>query len=109
MSRVRRVSDGKEQFRLKEPEGDIQRLIVRSNGLFVASADRFVRQYRIDTKSLVRTFEGHRDWVQSLVVPKSGNVVYGGAFDGEVRVWKLANGELERRFVPTPGFEQAKK
>ena len=64
-----RVSDGKEQFRLKEPEGDIQRLLVRSNDLFVASSDKLVRQYRIDTKALVRTFQGHRDWVQSLVVP----------------------------------------
>ena len=104
-----RVSDGKEQFRLKEPEGDIQRLIVRSNDLFVASADRLIRQYRIDTKSLVRTFEGHRDWVQSLAVPNAGGLVYGGAFDGEVRVWKVADGELERRFVPTPGFEKAEK
>lgn len=104
-----RVSDGKEQFRLKEPEGDIQRLIVRSNDLFVASADKLVRQYRIDTKALVRTFEGHRDWVQSLVVPDAGGLVYSGGFDGEVRVWKIATGELERRFVPTPGLEQAKK
>lgn len=104
-----RVSDGKEQFRLREPEGDIQRLIVRSNDLFVASTDRLIRQYRIDTKSLVRTFEGHRDWVQSLVVPDAGGLVYGGAFDGEVRVWKVADGGLERRFVPTPGFEPAQK
>ena len=104
-----RVSDGKEQFRLKEPEGDIQRLLVRSNDLFVASADKLVRQYRIDTKTLVRTFQGHRDWVQSLVVPKEGGVIYSGGFDGEVRVWKLANGELDRRFVPTPGFEQVQR
>ena len=104
-----RVSDGKEQFRLKEPEGDIQRLLVRSNDLFVASADKLVRHYRIDTKALVRTFQGHHDWVQSLIVPKEGGVVYSGAFDGEVRVWTIPNGELERRFVPTPGFEQVQK
>ncbi len=104
-----RVSDGKEQFRLKEPEGDIQRLLVRSNDLFVASADKLVRQYRVDTKALVRTFQGHRDWVQSLAVPKAGSLMFSGGFDGEIRVWKLVNGELERRFVSTPGFEQAKK
>lgn len=99
-----RVSDGKEQFRLKEPEADIQRLLVRSNDLFVASADKVVRHYRLDTKALVRKFEGHRDWVQSLVLPKAGDLLLSGGFDGEVRVWKLANGELDRRFVPTPGL-----
>ncbi len=97
-----RVSDGKEQFRLKEFEGDIQRLVVRSNDLFAASSDKLVRQYRIDTKALVRTFEGHRDWVQSLVLPREAGVLYSGAFDGEVRVWKTATGEFDHRFAPAP-------
>ncbi|PYT46110.1 MAG: hypothetical protein DMG45_00375, partial [Acidobacteria bacterium] len=54
-----------------------------------------------------RTFSGHHDWVYSLAVDEKSKYLASGGYDGEVRVWKLEDGQVLTAFVAAPGYRAA--
>ena len=62
------TKDARKLFEARGFEGDILRLIAQGEHLFSASADRHVRQHRLQEKKaeLVRTYAGHRDTIYAL-------------------------------------------
>ena len=52
----------------------------------------------------MRTLSGHSDWVYTLAVSSDGNLVASGSYNGEVRIWKLADGALVKSFIAAPGL-----
>jgi WD40 repeat protein len=81
-------------------EGEIQRMVLSTNGLFVA-AENGVRQFGPKYES-VRTLSGHSDLIYSLAIHEPSGKLASGGYDGEVRVWKISDGSLERKFIAAP-------
>ena len=51
---------------------------------------------------------GVPDWVYAVAISKDGQLVAGGAANGEVRVWKTSDGSQVSSFNATPGYSAPK-
>lgn len=89
---------GNEVFRILHLPGKTPYLIT-------CSADNSVRVWG-ETGSAVRTLSGHTDWVYALAVSPDGNLLASGTWNGEVKVWKIADGTIVASFNASPGFQQ---
>jgi WD40 repeat protein len=69
------------------------------------SADKTIRVIDPAKGSVLRTLEGHKDWVYTLVLSPDGKTLASGSWDGEVRLWNLADGKPEKTIVAAPGFK----
>jgi WD40 repeat protein len=76
--------------------------------LFSASADMTAREHKLDGTE-VRKFSGHADWVYSLSFNAAGNKLVTGSWDGELRLWNAADGQMLLKFVAAPGLAVAGK
>jgi len=45
---------------------------------------------------LIRTFEGHTDWVRAVALTPDGRFAISGSWDGTLRVWDLESGQSVR-------------
>jgi WD40 repeat protein len=89
---------GNEVFRILHLPGKTPYLIT-------CSADNSVRLWN-ENGGAVRTLSGHTDWVYALAVSADGSLVASGTWNGEVRVWKVADGASVASFNASPGFQQ---
>jgi WD40 repeat protein len=67
------------------------------------SADMTVRLWDPIAGTALKTLSGHTDWVFAVAISPDGELVAGGAANGEVRVWKT-DGTPVSNFNATPGF-----
>src|SRR5262249_18761387 len=67
------------------------------------SADGSVRLWGEDG-SAIRTFAGLTDQADSIAVSLDGTRVAAGASNGQVCIWRLADGGAAANFVALPGF-----
>jgi len=74
--------------------------------LITCSADGTVKVWN-DNLGAVRTLPGFSDHVYAVAASGDGNLVAGGAFNGEVRVWNLGDGKLVKDFNASPGLKVA--
>jgi hypothetical protein len=81
-------------------DGEIQRIVLSTNGLFVG-AENIVRQFGPKYES-VRTLSGHSDLIYSLAVHEASGKLASGSYDGEVRLWNIRDGSLDRKFTAAP-------
>ncbi len=98
-------SDGKLIRDLGGFGGTVFRLRYSPDGktLLACSADKAVHVF--DAKgSLLRRLQGHGDWIYSLAVSRDGKTVASGSWDGEVRLWNLADGKPVRTIIAAPGY-----
>ena len=75
--------------------------------LVTCSEDRTVRVWNADNGAAVRTLSGHTDYVYSIAVSPDGLLAASGSYDGEIRIWKLADGSLVKAFPGSPGIQPA--
>jgi mono/diheme cytochrome c family protein/dipeptidyl aminopeptidase/acylaminoacyl peptidase len=68
------------------------------------SADMTVRLWNPVAGTALKTLSGMTDWVYAVAISKDGKLVAGGAANGEVRIWKTADGAPVVAFNATPGF-----
>ncbi len=52
-----------------------------------------------------RKLQGHNDWIYALAVSPDGKTVASGSWDGEVKLWNLADGKLVRTIIAAPGYK----
>ena len=67
-----------------------------SRMIATGSSDNNIRLWDIASGELVRTLEGHQDWVESVAWSGDGRWLASGAADQAVRVWEASSGQLER-------------
>ena len=84
--------------------GEVFKVLVRKDMVFTCSADKTARQHKTADRAQVRVFSGHADWIYSLAYNEATQRLATGSFDGEVRVWNLADGAQVAAFKAAPGF-----
>jgi WD40 repeat protein len=77
--------------------------------LATCSADGTVRLWNPQTGQILRTLTGHTDWVYAVAISPDGNQVAAGGWNGEVRVWNVADGKEVKAFNASPGYVPPKK
>ncbi|HEV3122888.1 MAG TPA: c-type cytochrome domain-containing protein [Isosphaeraceae bacterium] len=87
--------------------GAVFRLQFTPNGkqLVACSADKTVRVFDAANGSSIRTLSGHQDWVYSFAISSDGNTLASGSWDGEVRLWAMADGKPGLTFLAAPGLK----
>ena len=68
------------------------------------SADMTVRLWNPVAGTALKTLSGLTDWVYACAISPNGELVAGGAANGEVRVWKTSDGMPAGSFNATPGY-----
>ncbi len=68
------------------------------------SADATVKIWDVNAGTASKTLTGHTDWVYTVVFSPDGSLVAAGAWNGEVRVWKTADGSVAKAFNASPGY-----
>jgi WD40 repeat protein/mono/diheme cytochrome c family protein len=71
------------------------------------SADMTVRLWNADNSAATKTLAGHTDWVYAIAFSPDGNLLASGAYNGEIKIWKVADGSLVKSFNATPGLKVA--
>ncbi|MFM7150360.1 MAG: WD40 repeat domain-containing protein, partial [Gemmataceae bacterium] len=77
--------------------------------LATCGADGVVKVWNADSFAAVRTLENLGDQVYSLAVSPDQKWIAAGSFNGEVKIWKLADGGLIKGFNASPGLATAAK
>jgi len=72
------------------------------------SADGTVKLWNPVAGTMLKSLPGLTDWVYAVAISKDGQLVAGGAANGEVRVWKTADGSQVSAFNATPGYSAPK-
>jgi WD40 repeat protein len=102
--RVSRTDDGELVREIGGFDASVMRVRVSQTGtVYSSSANHRMTAHNLEDGSLVRSFEGHRDWVYALAVHEATGRLASGSHDGEVRIWNAATGELLLSFIGSPG------
>ena len=95
--------DAKKSGEIGTFDGDIFRLCIFKDRLFAAGAEQTIFEHRsTGQRDRLRTYSGHRDAIFSLALSQDGQRLASGSFDGEIRLWDTASGELLRAFPGVP-------
>lgn len=57
-----------------------------------------MRLWDVATRNQLRTFEGHTDWIRSVVFSPNGRLALSGSDDGTLRLWDVETGAQVRTF-----------
>jgi WD40 repeat protein len=72
--------------------------------LLTCSQDRTLKLWDANTGNATKTYSGLTDEVFAAAVSPDGTLVAGGAYDGSVGVWKLADAAVLKLFNASPGY-----
>ncbi|WP_422930414.1 c-type cytochrome domain-containing protein [Singulisphaera sp. PoT] len=75
--------------------------------LVACGADKVIRIFDAGSAASVRNLAGHNDWVYTFALSPDGQTIASGSWDGEVRLWKLADGAPGVKLIAAPGFKTA--
>ena len=68
------------------------------------SADKTVKVWDANSGANTKTLTGMNDHVFAAAISPDGALVAAGAYDGEVKVWKVADASLVKGFNASPGY-----
>ena len=80
------------------------KLVRVGESIFVPTEEPRVRMYKAKEGDQVREFAGATDWCLSVAAHDATGRVAAGTFDGEIRLWQLADGKPLVNFYAAPGF-----
>jgi WD40 repeat protein len=75
---------------------------ISPNGDLLASAanDQRIRVFRLQGGQVVKTLEGHRAMIRSLIIHFDGRSMYSAGFDGSIRFWRFPYGPELKMLQP---------
>jgi WD40 repeat protein len=106
--KIHDAKTGKRLHYIEAKEGSAYVSLFSKNDLYVFTAtlgdntDK-LQMREIDSKKIVRTFEGHTDAVVSLSQSKDGKQLLSASWDGTIRLWNIATGLAEKKFTTHTG------
>lgn len=104
-----KIADGAKTADVASFGNEVYKLTTGGGFLFAASADKTVRQFELASHKELRKFEGHTDWVLATAYHHGTQRLATGSYDGEVRIWNSADGQLLVTLLAAPGFQSAAK
>ncbi len=76
---------------------------VRGDGFLLApSADGRLLKIDLASNKISQALQGHQDWVLAADLHAASGHIVSGAFDGEVRLWQLADGAAKQHWLAKP-------
>ncbi|TWU21035.1 translocation protein TolB [Novipirellula galeiformis] len=84
--------------------GEAFKLIRGDNFVLVPCADKRLLRIDLGNNTIAQEFKGHTDWVISAALKptEAEPQVVSGSLNGEVRLWKLADGVLLQAWIAKP-------
>jgi WD40 repeat protein len=74
--------------------------------LLAVGGDKMVQIFDAKGASL-RKLQGHNDWIYALAISPDSKTVASGSWDGEVKLWNMADGKLLKTIIAAPGYKAA--
>ncbi len=84
--------------------GEVYQVVVSGGQIFACSFDKTARQFAAGDHKHVRNYEGHADAVFSLAYHDASKRLATGGYDGEVRIWNVADGKTVSSLKAAPGY-----
>jgi WD40 repeat protein len=72
--------------------------------MVTTSADKTVKVWNPETGANTKTLTGLTDFVFAAAISPDAKRVAAGGYDGEVRVWNIADGAVVKAFNASPGY-----
>src|SRR5262249_52393957 len=72
--------------------------------LATCAGDGVVKVSDAVSGAALKTLTGLGDYAYAVAVSPDGTLVAGGAWNGEVRIWKVADGNVQAGFNASPGY-----
>ena len=72
--------------------------------MVAVSGDKTIHIFDVKGSQL-RKLQGHNDWIYALAVSPDSKTVASGSWDGEVKLWNLADGKLKKTVIAAPGYK----
>lgn len=88
--------------------GEGYKLIRSGTNLFVPCSDNRLRRIDLNNNTVAQEYTGHSDWVLTACHQPTttggddGGSIASGSFDGEVRIWNIADAAIVRQWIAKP-------
>ncbi|MGV3484121.1 MAG: WD40 repeat domain-containing protein, partial [Planctomycetaceae bacterium] len=88
--------------------GEGYKLIRSGTNLFVPCSDKRLRRIDLSNNTVAQEYKGHSDWVLTVCSQPAApgdeghRYLASGAFDGEVRIWNIADASIVRSWIAKP-------
>lgn len=82
-------------FKNEKVVSSILSLYISSDGKLIASGstNNKINLWSLDGGQVIRSLEGHSDWIQSLTITSNNTTLISGSRDGAVKFWQSKAGE----------------
>jgi len=97
-------ADGKQIGTIAGFAGDVYRVQIVDGEIWSCSGDKTAKRHKLADRALVQNYAGHADYVFSLAVHPQAKLLATGGFDGEVKIWSLADNKSTISFRAAPGL-----
>lgn len=88
--------------------GEGYKLIRSGTNIFVPCSDKRLLRVDLSNNTVAQAYTGHGDWVltasyqPTTLGDDNGRYIASGSFDGEVRLWNIADATLVRQWIAKP-------
>lgn len=96
--------DGKKKGEIGGFGRDVLALATHADKVLSGSADKSVRQHRVEGFKQFKDYPGHSDAVYSLSYHPATDRLATGSFSGHVRIWKAEDAAKLAEFIAAPGY-----
>jgi WD40 repeat protein len=100
------TGEGKQIKVLGNHADDILKLVQHPKEpvMVTTSADKTVKVWNPETGANTKTLTGLNDYVFAAAISPDAKQVAAGGYDGEVKVWMIADGNVVKSFNASPGY-----
>ena len=97
-------ADGKKAGEVAGFGKEVLSVVAEADKIFACSADKTVRQHRVEGFKHFKSYEGLSDAAYTLAFHPGTGRLASGSFAGEVEIWNAEDGSVVAAFIAAPGY-----